>query len=441
MSRLGMSVSDTTILRSIKEAARPKAGHVPVRVVGIDEWAWRKGLNYGTIIVDLEQRQVVGLLGDRSSSTSAAWFREHPELEIINRDRAGLYADAARQGALQARQIADRFHIVKNFRETIERQLGRYEAPIRKTEVPVEDIDTNETPLRERGDRRFTMATEGPPKRSLSDAGQKVMFDEIRALYEAGSTVSKISRKLGLGLRRVHRWVCRIDFPERNVMAPKPSTPAYFGTFLAASWAQGTTKVRHLFSDIRRRGYTGSFSHLARFVAPWRQASSVKDGVAEHLSDEDSPAPPRLRALDPMTGRQISPLTAAALCVKPRGLMTERQLASVDVLKAASTDFCTMRHLAMRLRGLLRGGTVEALNIWLTDARSSNIHGIRRFSRTVRQDMAAVTNAVLEPWSNGQVEGQINRLKMLKRAMYGRAGVDLLRARMFPLVEASLQRE
>jgi transposase len=142
-----------------------------------------------------------------------------------------------------------------------------------------------------------------------------------------------------------------------------------------------------------------------------------------------------------MTGRQISPLTAAALCVKPSGLMTERQLASVDVLKAASTEFCTMRHLAMRLRGLLRGGTVEALNTWLTDAHSSNIHGMRRFSRTVRQDMAAVTNAVLEHWSNGQAEGQINRLKMLKRAMYGRAGAELLRARMFPLVEAALQRE
>jgi transposase len=121
--------------------------------------------------------------------------------------------------------------------------------------------------------------------------------------------------------------------------------------------------------------------------------------------------------------------------------MTERQLASVDVLKAACTEFCTMRHLAMRLRGLLRGGTVEALNTWLTDAHSSNIHGMRRFSRTVRQDMAAVTNAVLEHWSNGQAEGQINRLKMLKRAMYGRAGAELLRARMFPLVEAALQRE
>ena len=441
MSRLGMPVSDTTILRSIKEAGQAGAKHASVRVVGIDEWAWRKGLNYGTIMVDIEQRAVVGLLADRSASTSAAWFGTHPELEVVSRDRASLYADAARQGASQARQVADRFHILKNFRDTIERQLGRYEAPIRETQVAIEDIATDETAPSERPERHVTAAVEERPEPCRPHAGREAQFGEVRALYEAGSTVGEISRKLGLGLRRVQRWVCRIDFPERNIMAPKPSTPAYFGTFLAASWAQGTTKVRHLFSDIRHRGYTGSYSHVARFVARWRKASAKKDGVDRQSSDEEAPAPPRVRTLDPMTGRQISSVTAAALCVKPRGQMTERQLANVDVLKAASTDFCTMRHLAMRLRGLLRGGTVEALDTWLTDARSSNIHGMRRFARTLRQDMDAVSNAVLEPWSNGQVEGQINRLKMLKRAMYGRAGVDLLRARIFPLEEAGLHRE
>jgi transposase len=123
MSRLGMPVSDTTILRGTKKSGRLEMGLTPVRVVGVDEWAWRKGFNYGTIMVNLEQRQVVGLLADRSASSSAAWFKEHSELEVINRDRAGLYADAACQGAPQARQIADRFHILKNFRETIERQL------------------------------------------------------------------------------------------------------------------------------------------------------------------------------------------------------------------------------------------------------------------------------------------------------------------------------
>jgi transposase len=121
--------------------------------------------------------------------------------------------------------------------------------------------------------------------------------------------------------------------------------------------------------------------------------------------------------------------------------MTERQLANLDALKETSRDFGTMRHLAMRLQGLLRSGTVEALGKWLTDARSSDIHGMRRFVRTVRQDLAAITNAVLEPWSNGQVEGQTNRLKALKRAMYGRASVDLLRARLFPLIEAEWHRE
>ena len=428
MSRLAMPVSDTTILRSVKRTDQTVAVDAPIRVVGIDEWAWRKGLTYGTLIVDLERRQVVGLLADRSALTSATWFMKHPELEVICRDRAGIYADAARQGAPQARQVADRFHILKNFRDAIERQLGCFEAPIPEATVNIQSTDEVETTALESSDCQNGSASSHHPKHARPHASRKAQFDEIRALYEGGSTVSEISRKLGLGLRRVHRWVCRIDFPERSVMAPKPSTPAYFGTFLAASWAQGTTKVRHLFSDIRHRGYTGSYSHLAGFLAPWRKAA-VKHGTPDY----DVPAPPPVRAMDPMTGRHISSVTAAALCVKPRGQMTDRQLANIDVLKLASPDFCTMRQLAMRLRGLLRGGTVDALDKWVTDARSSNIHGMRRFARTLRQDMTAVSNAVLEPWSNGQAEGQINRLKMLKRAMYGRAGIDLLRARMLPL--------
>jgi transposase len=149
----------------------------------------------------------------------------------------------------------------------------------------------------------------------------------------------------------------------------------------------------------------------------------------------------RVRTVDPMTGRVISPLTAAALCVKPRGQMTARQVANVDALKAGSAAFTAMRKLAMRFRGLLCGGTTEKLDTWLDDARASGIYGMQRFARTIRQDLEAVRNAVLEPWSNGQTEGQINKLKALKRAMYGRAGVDLLRARMMPLQDDSVHQK
>ncbi len=154
MRRLGMPVSDTTILRSLKEHARARSDNGAVHVAGIDDWAWRKGANYGTIIVDLERRQVVDLLADRSAATTASWFKDHSEVEVVSRDRAGLYAEAARQGAPQARQVADRFHLLQNFRETVERQLGRFEAPISDSQVDARDNQTT-PPLPARSDCSF----------------------------------------------------------------------------------------------------------------------------------------------------------------------------------------------------------------------------------------------------------------------------------------------
>jgi hypothetical protein len=398
-----------------------------VRVAGVDDWAWRKDSNYGTIIVDLERREVVDVLADRSAATPASWFKDHPDVEVVSRDRAGLYAEAAREGAPQARQVADRFHLLQNFRETVERQLGRYEAPIPESHVNPDDSQAT-LPLPPRPNCASDAVTQTRLMRRGRRAVRQQLFDEIRALFEGGSSVGEIAHKLGVGRRRVERWVRRIDLPDRNTMTSTSSTPAYFGVLLERRWAEGITKVWHLFAEIRHRGYTGSFSHLARLLAPWRSGEPSLEG-----DEQEEPAPVRVRTLDPMTGRVISPLTAAALCVKPRGQMTARQVANVDALKAASAEFTAMRRLAMRFRGLLRGGMAEGLDAWLIDARASGIYAMQRFARTIRQDLEAVRNAMSEPWSNGQTEGQINRLKTLKRAMYGRAGVELLRARMMPL--------
>jgi predicted component of type VI protein secretion system len=141
----------------------------------------RLGMTYGTVIVDLERRQVVDLLADRSAATAADWFKGHPEIEVVSRDRAGLYADAARQGAPQARQIADRFHLLKNFRETIERQLGRFEARIRESPVQAEDDqDTPEQKAIERLDRCSDVAAHERLVRRGREATRQAMFDEIR---------------------------------------------------------------------------------------------------------------------------------------------------------------------------------------------------------------------------------------------------------------------
>jgi transposase len=434
MGRLGMPVSDTTILRSLKGHAGVRSANGAVRVAGIDDWAWRKGASYGTIIVDLERRRVVDVLADRSAETTAGWLKNHPEVEVVSRDRAGLYAEAARQGAPQARQVADRFHLLQNFRETVERQLGRFEAPISESQIKRGGQEPAPPPA------RLDRPTDAVTQKRLMSRGRlavrQELFDEIRVLFEGGNSVREIARKLGLGLRRVERWVRRIELPDLGTMESKPCTPAHFGALLARLWAEGITKVRHLLAEIRNRGYTGSFSHLARFLAPWRRRRPPPDAA-----EQEELAPVLVQTIDPMTGRVISPLTAAALCVKPRGQMTARQIANLDALKSASTEFGAMRRLAMRFQGLLRGGTPKRLDSWLIDARASGIYAMQRFAKTIRQDLEAVRNAVLEPWSNGQTEGQINKLKTLKRAMYGRAGLELLRARMMPLKDSSLHQE
>jgi hypothetical protein len=245
---------------------------------------------------------------------------------------------------------------VQNFRESVERQLGLFEAAIPESQVK-ERGGQPPPPLPARSVRPSDAVTQ---KRLMSRgrlAVRQKLFDEIRALFEGGDSVREVARKLGLGLRRVERWVRRIELPDLSTMESKPCTPAYFGALLARLWAEGITKVRHLLAEIRNRGYTGSFSHLARFLAPWRRRRPPPDAA-----EQEELAPVLVRTIDPMTGRVISPLTAAALCVKPRGQMTARQITNLDALKSASTEFGAMRRLAMRFQGLLRGGTPEPLD-------------------------------------------------------------------------------
>ncbi|ENN86434.1 Putative Transposase [Rhizobium freirei PRF 81] len=175
------------------------------------------------------------------------------------------------------------------------------------------------------------------------------------------------------------------------------------------------------------RGYTGSRSNLERLLKVWRAVENIQ--LDEPPPEMDVSEPVR----DPDTGHMISSVVAAALCIKPRDLLTDRQARKVNALKQGSRAFAIMRGLAMRFNGILRSTGSQALDEWIDDAIDTELTAIMRFASVLRRDIDAVRNAIELPWSNGQAEGQINRLKMLKRAMYGRAGPELMRARMMPL--------
>ena len=308
---------------------------------------------------------------------------------MISRDRAGLYAEGAREGAPQARQVADRFHLLQNFREAIERQLIHPGPPPKRGG----EIDPNGSVARKAKNDPRKVSDGAMHRRSTqraARAAREARFEEIKALYEAGKSVKVIANELGLGRRRVERWARFIVLPERNVMAPKACTPAGFEAFLLRRWTEGNRSARLLFGEIQQQGYTGSYSHLARFIATWKDSERPLDEAAVEpssstLSALDFHPCSKAPAIDPTTGRRISPLTAAALCVKPRGQITPRQICIVDALKAASKEFTIMRQLAMRFRGLFRGGSLEKLNEWLWDALSCGIYTMRRFATTLRE--------------------------------------------------------
>jgi hypothetical protein len=206
-------------------------------------------------------------------------------------------------------------------------------------------------------------------------------------------------------------------------------TPAALAPTWRGAGTKGARWAKQLLAEIRPLGYTGGLTHLQRLLNCWRRAHfAAAIGI---------PLPQATAALHEPAEHAVPPIVAAALCIKPRGLLTEAQAAKLDRLKETSSDFATMRQLAKRFRGILKGSDPDPLDGWLSEAASSGIHGMRQFAATLRQDLAAVRNAISRPWSDGQTEGQINRLKTLKRAMYGRAGVELLRARMLPFVLCS----
>jgi transposase len=425
MSSLGMPQSNDTLLRLLKREVATRHNSVPVRVLGIDDWSWRKGTRYGTIVVDLERRQVLDVLQDRSAETTARWLGQHPAVEVVSRDRCGLCAQGAVQGAPQARQVADRFHLLQNLRHVIEQQLSR--APRRS---PLFAPSETSRPLAE---PPGIVHRYGQPDvtdhhhlvRAWRRAEREAGFDRVKALHAAGKPLCAIVRETGFNWRTVRKWARQDALPPRQTMAPKSTTPSGFRDYLARRWMEGCTIGRELLAEIRPLGYTGSLTHLQRLLRTWRRA--------HFAAAIGAPQPEAAGAFDNAVMRVAPPIVAAALCIKPRGLLSAAQAIKVDMLKATSSELATMRQLAMRFRGILRGSDTGPLDGWLSDAARSGIHCMRQFASTLRQDLVAVQNAIREPWSNGQTEGQINGLKTLKRAMYGRAGVDLLRARMLPL--------
>ena len=390
--RLFMPVSGDTVLRLIRR--REFSPCAAPRVVGIDDWAWRRGRSYGTLVCDLERRRVIDLLPSRASTPVRDWLAAHPSVVVVSRDRAGPYAEAAHMGAPAAIQVADRWHLLVNASEALRAVVERHHPQIRDAARQCAPVPASSTP---------TVSVEDAPT-AEQGGRRRARCEATLRLQSEGMPIREIARHIGASRNAVRRWVRTGAFvPYRR--APGPSRLDRYRAFVEARWQEGERNGAALYRELRTLGFTGGYDILRRWAARRRQ---------------DTPArPPSGRV--PSTRRVTRWLTSdpAALCHEDRRF-AEALCAMAPKLGLAAAH---VRAFA----DLLRQGDPAELEPWLEVAATIGLHG---FAAGLRQDEDAVRAAIVQPWSNGPVEGQVNRLKLIKRSMYGRAKFDLLRQRV-----------
>jgi transposase len=448
--KLGMQAAPTTFLRCLRvvvSSSTPK-----VRVLGLDDWAYKRGDTYGTIVVDLERHQVIDLLPGRSSDTVKVWLQGHPEIEVISRDRASTYADAARQGAAQATQVADRFHLIKNVREKLKDLLDRKRTCLPLVErSTVQSAPTMRPAAQEKGSLSeaaiyehekstslvngavLDQADEGGSAHSLtapqwrrkaSREKRYALYEDVRELRKQGLSHYAIADALGISRPTVRRFLAAEQFPER-LSGPKrqrQSIVAPYLPLLRERWQAGCHNGRQLFREAKARGYIGSPAQLERVTTQWRKQLPPSNPASKRQ--------PRPTPVTAPKRQRLSSQRASWLFVLPKEKLTLEQHRQLDQMCQASEELSTAYELSQDFLGMLKERRAPELKEWIREAKSSHVTAFKSFAKSVQQDYAAMAAACSLPWSQGQVEGQINRLKCLKRQMFGRARFDLLRLRV-----------
>ncbi|HEY8598204.1 MAG TPA: ISL3 family transposase, partial [Thermomicrobiales bacterium] len=411
LTACGMPVSPATLLRIQHRAPLPPTP--PPTIIGVDEFAFRKGRRYGTLVVDLERRAPIAVLPDAQVATVAAWLKQHPQLATITRDRAGAFAEAAAQGAPQATQVADRWHLAKNAGEVLERVLQRHPTALRQAAHAAFLAGTT-TP----GDAPAAAEQPGAPDVPAAPRGnvREQRFREVLALHARGWSVHRIALTLRLNRRTVKRYITARELPRRG--APHPQATSAITphrAYLRERWEAGCRNGRQLWRELGERGYTGSLASVYRALK-WLDPGDRRRGTAR----------------EPARGsrRTLSPRRGMWLLVRAEDELTEREQAARAALLAAHPAIAVAAALATRFLALLRDRRREDLDPWLADAANGELVEFRRFAAGLQRDAAAVRAALEQDWSNGQLEGQINRVKMIKRVVYGRAKFALLQRRI-----------
>jgi transposase len=413
--------SRNTLLRLLRR--QPAPSFPTPTVLGVDDFALRKRQTYGTVLIDLEHRQPVALLPDRTADTLAQWLREHPGVHVIARDRSHAYAEGAQHGAPSATQLADRFHLLQNLREALDQVFITHSQAL---DAVNDLVHQQPVPL-----PAGALAIPVPPHDSPLPAQQRAaqrqarrqaLHAQVWALHRQGWTGAAIAQHVGLSLRTVQRDLRTATFAGRKRRSDAgDSLLNPYKPYLLERWNAGCYTAMRLFRELQQRGYPGRYGSVAAYARRLRQAQGLAPG-------QRCPRRSLPRVAEPVC-QPLTPRRATWLVLRRAPQRTETEAQQLAQLHAQSAEVAEAIDLAQDFATLVRQRQPTQLDPWLTRATTSTLEALRRFATGLSEDYEAVKAGVTLPWSTSPVEGHINRLKMLKRQMFGRARLDLLSRR------------
>ena len=395
---LGIPAGRDTLLDLLRGVPEPATGEV--RVLGVDDFALRKGHVYGSILLDMATHRPVDVLPDREADTLAVWLQAHPEVQVICRDRAGAYAEGARTGAPDAQQVADRWHLWHNLCEAVQRAVVRHRACLPE---PQTTAATEETIAPERHAAQPAQRAETPATIRLRER-----YTAVHEMLATGMQRKVIATRLGIHPDTVARYADAASIDELIVSKSHGGKLDRFKPYLDARWNAGCTDAVRLTEELREQGYRGSSRTVRRYLEPLRATG----GLAAHTA-----APPKPRQVTGWLTRHPDEVS-------------ESMKLRLKAILARCPELHTLADLVTDFAKILRNRTGERLTAWLDAAEAADLPDLHVFTAGLRRDIAAVTNGLTMLWNSGAVEGTVCRIKALKRAMYGRANFDLLRKRV-----------
>jgi transposase len=355
---------------------------------------WKKGQRYGTILVDLERHQVIDLLKERSSEGFAQWLWTHQSVEIISRDRGSVYIEGATLGAPHAQQVADRWHLLRNLREALEQVLDRHRAALQvvrevATPTPASAVSPTRVKTANKAERLR--------RRALSYA----RYEEASTLHARGLARSEIARRIGVSVRTISRYLAAEQRPRKRRSRLEPYLP-----YLRQRWAEGCHNASQLWRELHAQGFSGTLAYVTTSIWCLRHPD-----LLEH--------PETLQ----VRRQTYAPRKAVWLLLHWPEELTEHEQADLASILQATPEVALVYPLAQSFRRLIAHGDPDrdlaGILSWIEAAGASAAPEMRRFAQGLKHDLHAVLAAFRLPSSQGQVEGQVNRLKTLKRQMYG----------------------